>query len=65
MQLPLDDIWKTAQKSKWRYTGIYAFACNTRTVSERARKVLGYEPKAPSLFDCLEEDVLAAVRRGA
>ncbi|KAK4663574.1 hypothetical protein QC763_609630 [Podospora pseudopauciseta] len=65
VQLPLDDIWKTAQKSKWRYTGIYAFACNTRTVSERARKVLGYEPKAPSLFDCLEEDVLAAVRRGA
>ncbi|VBB84702.1 Putative protein of unknown function [Podospora comata] len=65
VQLPLDDIWKTAQKSKWRYTGIYAFACNTRTVSERARKVLGYEPKAPSLLDCLEEDVLAAVRREA
>lgn len=35
------------------------FASSTRTRSDRAKKVLGYEGMAPELWACLEEDLLA------
>ena len=41
--------------------GLYTWACNTRTRPDRARKLLGYEPNALNLWDCLEGDLLAAV----
>ena len=60
LQMPVEEIWKLTGGSKWPYMGVYSFACNTRTRSERARKVLDYQPSAPGLFECLEEDILAA-----
>lgn len=60
LQLSVEDITKLTHGSSWPYEGVYSFACNTRTKSERARKVLGYQPSAPGLFECLEHDILAA-----
>ncbi|KAH8590665.1 nucleoside-diphosphate-sugar epimerase [Bisporella sp. PMI_857] len=60
LALPLEQIKKFGE-DEWAYMGYYTYACSTRTSSDRARKVLGYEPKAPPLFDCLEEDFVAAV----
>ena len=35
----------------------YMFAANSRTRADRAKKVLGYEPSAPSLWETLEADL--------
>jgi hypothetical protein len=43
----------------------YMFAANSRTRADRARKVLGYEPKAPSLWDTMGADMLARLRSKA
>lgn len=50
--------------SKFSHYGVYAFACSTRTRSDRARLVLGYEPNSPELWACLENDVMAAIKSG-
>lgn len=41
------------------HLGTYIFAANSRTLADRAREVLGYQPKGPSLWDALEADLLA------
>ncbi|PVH74802.1 hypothetical protein DL98DRAFT_551990 [Cadophora sp. DSE1049] len=58
--LPLSLI-KTFGKTEWAYMGYYTYACSTGTRSDRARKVLGYEPSGPSLFECLDVDFEMAV----
>ncbi|OCK73161.1 hypothetical protein K432DRAFT_410933 [Lepidopterella palustris CBS 459.81] len=45
----------------WEPVGLYTWACNTCARADRAREVLGYAPDAPSLWDALECDLLAAV----
>lgn len=59
--LPLELI-KTFGEDEWAYMGYYTYACSTRTRSHRARKVLGYEPCAPGLFECLDVDFEMAVQ---
>ncbi|KAF2119376.1 NAD(P)-binding protein [Lophiotrema nucula] len=48
-----------------KYPGLsrYLFASNSRTVPDRARKLFGYEGKAPGLLDTLEQDILDALKR--
>lgn len=37
--------------------GTYMFAGNSRAKAERAKKELGWEPKAPALWDTVEADI--------
>ncbi|KAF2175102.1 NAD(P)-binding protein [Zopfia rhizophila CBS 207.26] len=39
----------------------YLFASNSRTRPERAEKLFGYKPSAPTLFEALEQDISDAV----
>lgn len=39
----------------------YLFASNARTVAKRTRALLGWEPKAPSLWEALEQDIDDAI----
>lgn len=50
--------------SAWGYPHIatYMFAANSRTRADRAKKVLGYKPKAPSLWEVLEADIEASLK---
>lgn len=43
-----------------RGIGLYMYAANSRTRSDRAREVLGYVPSAPSIWESMEGDLLAA-----
>jgi hypothetical protein len=43
--------------------GFYMFANNSRASADRARKELGYAPKAPSLWESLEGDVEDALEK--
>jgi nucleoside-diphosphate-sugar epimerase len=38
---------------------LYMYAANSRTRADRAKKVLGYQPSAPSIWECIEGDLLA------
>ena len=60
--LPLEKV--DGMMSAWGYPHIatYMFAANSRTMADRARKVLGYEPVAPSLWDTMEADFDAALK---
>ncbi|KFA75657.1 hypothetical protein S40288_08567, partial [Stachybotrys chartarum IBT 40288] len=49
-------------KSSFALYGVYVFACNTRTRSDRARKTLGYVPTSADIWAHLEDDLMAAVR---
>jgi hypothetical protein len=40
--------------------GAYMFAANSRTRPHRAEKLFGYAASAPTFWDTLEDDVLAA-----
>lgn len=40
----------------------YLFASNSRTRAERAKKLFGYEGKAPGLLDVLESDILDVIK---
>lgn len=42
--------------------GIYTWAANTRTRGDRTRKLLGYKPDAPSFWETMESDLMAAKR---
>ncbi|KAI0554299.1 NAD(P)-binding protein [Xylaria curta] len=42
-------------------TGFFSFGCNSRSKADRAAKELGYVPKAPSLWDVLESDLMDAI----
>ncbi|KAK8096156.1 hypothetical protein PG999_014178 [Apiospora kogelbergensis] len=63
LKLSIDDI-KAMKPGKTTFAlyGIYVFACNTRTRSDRARNVLGYVPQSGDLWSYLEGDLMAAVR---
>jgi hypothetical protein len=41
----------------------YMFASNSRTRAERAERLYGYKGEAPGLLECLEDDVLDAMKR--
>lgn len=41
----------------------YLYASNSRTRSDRAKRLFGYEGKSPSLWETLEKDILDAVGR--
>ncbi|KAF2088955.1 NAD(P)-binding protein [Saccharata proteae CBS 121410] len=61
VQLPTKQIDAMMASMGIPLIGRYMFASNSRTRSDRARKVLGYEPAAPSLFDTLEADIDDAI----
>jgi hypothetical protein len=42
-----------------RHIGRYMFAANSRSKAERAPKLFGHEPKAPSIWETMEADLLA------
>lgn len=59
-QLPLDQIRAMdLGDPSWGYMGLYTFACNTRVRADRARRDLGYDPKAPSVLELMEVDLMA------
>jgi len=60
--LPFDQV--DGMVSAWGvpHIGTYIFAANSRTRPDRAKKTLDYEPKAPSLWDTMEADLLACIR---
>jgi hypothetical protein len=39
--------------------GLYMYCANSRTRADRAKKLLGYEPKAASIWESMEADLLA------
>ena len=47
------------ESSHYPGIGRYMFAANSRSKAERASKLLGYEPKAPSIWETMEADLLA------
>ena len=59
--LPLEQM--DGMMSAWGvpHVGTYIFAAKSRTRPDRAKKVVGYEPKAPSLWDAMEADLLACI----
>ena len=61
MKLSLEAVREMRGGSSWEPMGLYTWACNTRTRSDRARQFLDYNPDAPSLWDTMEADLLAAV----
>lgn len=63
LQLPIEAI-KAMKPGKTSFAlyGVYVFACNTRTRSDRARSVLAFEPTSEDLWHYLEDDLLAAAR---
>ena len=60
-QLSIETVRNMRGGSSWEPMGLYTWACNTRTRSDRAMKFLGYSPTAPSLWDTMEADLLGAV----
>lgn len=60
--LSLDQV--DGMMSAWGvpHIGTYIFAANSRTRPDRAKKVLDYDPKAPSLWDAMEADLLTCLR---
>lgn len=60
-QLPLETVSDMLSDWKVPDIGAYMFAANSRTRAHRAPKLLGYEPKAPSLWDSMEADLLACL----
>ena len=59
-ELDVEDIRAMYLGSTWAYMGPYTFACNTRARADRARKCFGYERKAPTVFECMREDLQEA-----
>lgn len=51
-----------AMLSQYRLPGIglYMYAANSRTRADRAERVLGYRPIAPSVWECMEADLVAS-----
>ncbi|KAI1481938.1 NAD(P)-binding protein [Daldinia eschscholtzii] len=59
--LSIETVREMRGGSSWEPMGVYTWACNTRTRSDRAREVLEYVPDAPNLAETLERDLLDAV----
>ncbi|KAK3708977.1 hypothetical protein LTR37_011141 [Vermiconidia calcicola] len=60
-QLPLDTVRDMVSSWGIKDLGVYMFAANSRTRADRAAELFGYEPKAPSLWETMEADVLACL----
>jgi hypothetical protein len=60
--LPLEQMDSTMSAWGVPYIGTYILAAKPRTRPDRAKKVVDYEPKVPSLWDAIEADLLACVR---
>lgn len=59
-QVSVDQV-RSMLASSWEYLGLYTFACNTRASSDRARKYLDYQPDEPTVFECMEHDLMACL----
>lgn len=59
VKVDLASLWDLVP---WKVPGIgtYLFASNSRTKAERAERLFGYGPRAPSLLEELEGDILAS-----
>ncbi|EOD47105.1 putative nucleoside-diphosphate-sugar epimerase protein [Neofusicoccum parvum UCRNP2] len=60
-QVPLERVDRMIAALGVPLIARYLFASNARSSAERSRKMLGWEPKAPSLWEVLEQDVMDAV----
>lgn len=60
--LSLDHVDSMASERGIPHLGTYLFASNSRTRAERARKLFGYKPTAPGIFESMEADFKAALR---
>ncbi|CAG8980133.1 hypothetical protein HYALB_00011666 [Hymenoscyphus albidus] len=63
VQLSLETITEMRDGSDWHYMGLYTWGSNTRCTADRAKKYLGYESKAPTLWETMEGDLLFEVER--
>jgi hypothetical protein len=62
VQIGLEQLDSMANIPGFPKLARYLFASNSRTRAERADKAWGYKGKAPGLLECLEADILDAVR---
>ncbi|KAG9185629.1 hypothetical protein G6011_06960 [Alternaria panax] len=62
VQISLGELDAMANIPRFPRLARYLFASNSRTRAERAEKTWGYEGVAPGLMECLEADILDAVR---
>ncbi|EKG19162.1 NAD-dependent epimerase/dehydratase [Macrophomina phaseolina MS6] len=60
-QVPLEQVDKMLAPLGFPLIARYLFASNARTVAKRTRALLGWEPKAPSLWEALEQDIDDAI----
>lgn len=58
-QLPIDQVDAMMESRRYPGMGRYMFAANSRSKAERAARLLGYEPKAPNIWETMESDLLA------
>ncbi|KAF2174958.1 NAD(P)-binding protein [Zopfia rhizophila CBS 207.26] len=61
-RVSIDQIRNMCSSSGWAFDGLYTFASNTRAKSDRAQKYLDYVPKQPTVFECMEEDLLSCLQ---
>lgn len=62
VQIGLEQLDSMANIPRFPKLTRYLFASNSRTRARRAEEALGYTAKAAGLFECLETDLLDAVR---
>ncbi|KAF2196943.1 nucleoside-diphosphate-sugar epimerase [Delitschia confertaspora ATCC 74209] len=60
VKIELEQVDEMLKEIPFPGVGRYLFASNSRTRADRAKGLFGYEPKAPTLFEALEEDLLVA-----
>jgi nucleoside-diphosphate-sugar epimerase len=63
LQISLEQVDGMEHNPQWPLIARYLFASNSRSRADRAAKLWGYAGKAPRLLDCLEEDVVAEIRK--
>ena len=63
--LPLEQVDRMMSAYGIPHIAAYMFAANSRTRADRAKRVFGYQPTAPSIWDSLEADFLVCTRATA
>ncbi|KAF2654419.1 nucleoside-diphosphate-sugar epimerase [Lophiostoma macrostomum CBS 122681] len=63
LQVSLEQLDSMLENVPIPHISRYLFACNSRSRPDRAKKLFGYEPKAPGLLESLEADVLAEIKK--
>ncbi|ORY11751.1 NAD(P)-binding protein [Clohesyomyces aquaticus] len=61
IEVSLEHIDSMLQEINYSNISRYLFASNSRTRADRALRLFGYEPKAPTLMETLEADILSAL----